>query len=74
MAVQLKSEQEQQLTEIAAQGGLSVDEHAQRAVEQYLLWRSDFVAAVKVGLAESERGQLVEHEQVVERIERLLAP
>jgi predicted transcriptional regulator len=52
---------------------LSADEHAQRAVEQYLLWRTDFVAAVEVGLAESERRELLEHEQVVERIERLLA-
>jgi predicted transcriptional regulator len=73
MAVQLKPEQEQELKEIAAQGGLSADEHAQRAVEQYLLWRNDFVAAVRVGLAESERGELLEHERVVERIERLLA-
>jgi predicted transcriptional regulator len=73
MAVQLKPEQEQQLNAIAAQSGLSADEHAQRAVEQYLLWRDDFVEAVKVGLAEAERGELLEHEHVVERIERLLA-
>jgi predicted transcriptional regulator len=73
MAVQLKPEQEQQLNAIAAQGGLSADEHAQRGVEQYLLWRDDFVAAVKVGLDEADRGELLEHEEVVERIERLLA-
>ncbi len=73
MAVQLKPEQEQHLNAIAGQGGLSADEHAQRAVEQYLLWREDFVAAVKVGLAEADRGELLEHKEVVERIERLLA-
>ena len=73
MAVQLKPEQEQELGAIAAQGGLSVDEHAQRAVEQYLLWHKDFVAAVKAGLAEAERGELLEHGEVVERIERMLA-
>jgi predicted transcriptional regulator len=73
MAVQLKPEQEQELNAIAAQGGLSVDEHAQRAVEHYLLWHKDFVAAVKVGLAEADRGELLEHDEVVERIERLLA-
>jgi len=73
MAVQLKPGQEEQLQAIAAHSGLSADEHAQRAIERYLLWRDDFVAAVKVGVAEAERGELLEHEQVVERIERLLA-
>jgi predicted transcriptional regulator len=73
MAVMLKPEQEEELNAIAAQGGLTVDEHAERAIEQYLLWHKDFVAAVKVGLAEAERGELLEHEEVVERIERLLA-
>jgi predicted transcriptional regulator len=73
MTVQLKPGQEERLNAIAAQGGLTADEHAQRAIEQYLLWHNDFVAAVRIGLDESERGELLEHAQVVERIERSLA-
>jgi len=73
MTVQLTDAQERKLNEVAAQSGLSVDEHAQRAVDQYLLWRGDFVAAVQEGLAAAERGELVEHKDVVAMLDDILA-
>jgi len=73
MTVQITDAQEQELGTIAVQAGVSVDEQAQRAVDHYLMWHKDFVAAVKVGLAEAERGELVDHEDVMKMLDDIIA-
>jgi predicted transcriptional regulator len=73
MTVQITETQEQELSTIALRAGVSVDEQAQRAVDHYLMWHKDFVAAVKVGLAEAERGELVDHEDVMKMLDDIIA-
>ena len=65
MAVQLKPGQERQLQQIAAQGARSADELAQEAVDNFLAYNREFVAAVQEGLAAADRGELIDHEKVV---------
>jgi predicted transcriptional regulator len=72
MTVQITDAQEQELSTIASQAGVSVDKQTQRAVDHYLTWRKDFVAAVKVGLGEADRGELVDHEEVIKMLDDII--
>jgi len=65
MAVQLKPEQEEQLEDFAAQSGRTTDELAQEAVDNFLAYRREFVAAVHEGLAAADRGELIDHDEVI---------
>ncbi|MGO8757819.1 MAG: CopG family ribbon-helix-helix protein [Terracidiphilus sp.] len=72
MTVQLTSEQEARLSEIAAQAGRGVDDLAREAVDRYLAEDARFRAEVQKGIDEAERGELLTAGQVWERVERVL--
>lgn len=72
MAVQLKPEQEAQLSLIADQTGKSTEELALEAVDRYLAEEAQFRTVVQEGIDAADRGELLAPSQVWERVERVL--
>jgi predicted transcriptional regulator len=72
MEVQLKPEQEAQLSQIADQTGKSTEELAREAVDRYLAEEAQFRTAVRAGIDAADRGELLAPSQVWERVERVL--
>jgi predicted transcriptional regulator len=71
MEVHFNSRLEARLTERAAQQGCKPDEFVQDVVARYLDEEERFVEAVKRGEDALERGELLTHEQVGERLRRI---
>ena len=73
MEVNLTPELQAKLDEVAAQQGRDAQSLVQEAVQRlvdYALW---FVREVEKGLAQIERGEVLEHEEVGARLEKLLS-
>jgi predicted transcriptional regulator len=71
MELHLTPEQERELSELASRKGRQANELAQEVIGFYLEHEARFFEAVQRGLASAERGDLIEHEEVLTRIERL---
>jgi predicted transcriptional regulator len=72
MEVHLTPEQQHQLAELASQRGRDADALAQEAISRYLAEEAGFVQAVRLGEEALQRGEYLTHEQMGERIGRLL--
>ena len=72
MEVHLTPEKETQLQQLARRTGKGTAELVQDAVDRLLEYDARFIEAVEQGRAAARRGELVEHDAVVERIERML--
>jgi predicted transcriptional regulator len=72
MEVHLTPEQQHQLTQLASQRGRDAGTLAQEAISRYLAEEARFIEAVKLGEAALERGEYLTHEQVGQRIDRLI--
>jgi len=68
----LTPEREARLNQLAARSGKNTAELVQEAVDRLLDYESWFVQEVEKGLAQAARGELIEHEEVVARIEKRL--
>jgi predicted transcriptional regulator len=73
MEVHLTPEQEAELSELATRKGRDADTLAQEVLGFYLKHEARFVEAVKRGIASAERGDLIEHDEVLARIDRLVS-
>jgi len=71
MEVQLAQNQEAQLNELAIKTGRGTEELVQRAVARMLEYDIRFIEAVEEGRASVCRGDSLEHDEVVERIEQM---
>jgi predicted transcriptional regulator len=71
MEVHLAQNQEAQLNELAIKTGRGTEELVQRAVARMLEYDTRFIEAVEEGRASARRGDLLEHDEVVERIEQM---
>lgn len=71
MEVRLTAEQEQQLSELAAQRGRDAKTLAEEAIARDLDEEARFVEAVKRGEDALERGESLTTEEVGERLKRL---
>ncbi|MGA8030118.1 MAG: hypothetical protein WB992_23470 [Bryobacteraceae bacterium] len=71
MEIPLSLEQQNQLAQIAAHKGQAADTLAVEVISHYLDEEARFVAAVKLGEAELERGEYFTSEQVGAQLERL---
>jgi predicted transcriptional regulator len=71
MEVHLAENQEAQLNELAAKTGRGTEELVQKAVARMLEYDTRFIEAVDEGRASARRGDLFEHDDVVERIEQM---
>jgi len=73
MDVHFSPELEAKLNRKAAHEGRDTESLVHEAVERYLDYDEWFIREVEKGLAQAERGELLEHEDVGARIEKLLA-
>jgi len=72
MEIQLSPEKEARLQQLAARTGRNTTQLVQEAVDRLLDYETWFIQEVEKGLAAAERGELLEHEEVVERIEKYI--
>jgi predicted transcriptional regulator len=72
MEVHLSSDKQARLQEIAARVGKSAEQMVQEAVDRMLEYDERFAAAVEEGRNSARRGELLEHDDVVARIEKIL--
>lgn len=73
MNVEFTAEQLDQLSQIAAYAGTDPERVVKEAVLRMMEEDAAFRAAVREGIAQADRGELVDHAEVVARIERRLA-
>jgi predicted transcriptional regulator len=72
MEVQLTPETEAKLQELAARTGRDTAHVVAEAVDRLFEYDDYFIEAVELGRAAARRGELLDHDQVVQRIERML--
>lgn len=72
MEVHLSPELEAKLNRKAAHEGRDTESLVHEALERFLDYDEWFIREVEKGLAQVERGELLEHEEVGARIEKLL--
>jgi predicted transcriptional regulator len=73
MEVKLTPELEAKLDTIAAQQGRDPQSLVQEAVERLVGYDQWFAREVEKGLAQIERGEVLEHEEVGARLEKVLS-
>ena len=71
MELHLSAEKEALVYEFAARTGRDAAQVIEEALDRMIEYDARFRAAVEKGQASARRGDLLDHEEVVERIERL---
>lgn len=71
MEVHLSPDKEAMLRQLATRTGKDAAQVLEEAVDRLLEYDAHFLAAVEEGRAAARRGDLLEHDDVVERIERM---
>ncbi len=69
MNILLAPEQEARLSESAVREGRPAEEIVKEVLADYLEFDPEFVRAVEQGIASANRGDVVDHEDAVRRIE-----
>ena len=72
MEIHLTPEKEALLREVAARNGQDAAQVIQEAVDRLLDHDAWFIQEVEKGLSQAAKGDLVEHDEVVARIEKRL--
>ena len=72
MEVRFTPEQEAQLSQIASHVGTDTEQLVKDAVVRLLEQDARFRAAVREGIAQADRGEFIEEEEMDARIERML--
>jgi len=72
MEVHFTPEQEAQLSQIASRAGTDTEQLVKDAVLRLLEQDARFRAAVREGIAQADRGEFIEEEEMDARIERML--
>lgn len=73
MEIELSPELQAKLERIASQQGRDSKSLVHEAVERLVSYDDWFVRQVEIGLADADRGELLDHENVVGRMENLIA-
>ncbi|MGC2111805.1 MAG: hypothetical protein WA655_19975 [Candidatus Korobacteraceae bacterium] len=71
MEVHFSPEKEARLQHVASRTGKEAAQVVEEAVDRMLEYEERFVEAVEEGRSSARRGDLLEHDQVVERIEQM---
>jgi predicted transcriptional regulator len=74
MEVPLSPDKEARLQHFANRIGRETAQLVEEAVDRMLEYDARFIDAVEEGRGAARRGELVEHDEVVERIERMFQP
>jgi predicted transcriptional regulator len=72
MQVNLPPELQAKLDRIAAQQGREPESLVNEAVERLVGYDEWFIRQVEIGLAQVERGEVLQHEEVVAKVENLI--
>jgi len=72
MELHLNPEQETRLRKLALRTGRKLEQVLEHAVDRMLDYDEQFLAAVGEGRSAARRGELLEHDEVVQRIENVL--
>jgi predicted transcriptional regulator len=72
MEVHFSPDVETQLQQVASANGKDAEQLVKDTVAWMLENRARFVAGVQRGIEQADRGEFVEHKEVLNRIERLL--
>jgi len=70
MEVRFTPEQEAQLSQIANQAGIDAEQLVKDAALRVVEEDAEFLAGVRRGLAQADRGETIEHEKVKARVDR----
>ena len=70
MEVHVTPELEAKLARIAARQGCGMDALVQEVLSRYLEQEARFAEAVQKGIVSADRGDLLDHDEVVSRIEK----
>ena len=70
MEVRFTVELEAKLARIAARQGRGTDALVQEVLNRYIEQEARFTEAVQKGIASADRGDLLDHDEVVARIEK----
>jgi len=70
--VHLSADKEARLREVATRTGKDAGQLVEEAIDRMLEYDVRFIEAVEEGRASARRGELLEHDEVVGRIERIL--
>jgi predicted transcriptional regulator len=73
MEIELTPELQAKLERIASQQGRDTKSLVHEAVERLIGYDEWFIRQVETGLAQADRGELLEHEEVVARMEDLIS-
>jgi predicted transcriptional regulator len=71
MEVHFSPDTEARLQDAAMRTGKASAQLVEEAVNRMLEYDARFIEAVEAGRAAARRGELLEHEEVVERVERM---
>ena len=71
MEVHFTPDTEAQLQQFAAKEGKHAAQVVEETITRMLERRTEFLAGVERGIAAADRGELVSHEEVVQRIDKL---
>ena len=71
MEVRFSADKEARLQEFAARAGKEPSQLVDEAVARMLEYDARFIEAVEVGRESARRGDLLDHDEVVESIERI---
>jgi len=72
MEINLSPDKEARVRQFATRTGRDAAQVIEAAVDHMLEYEEGFLAAVEKGRASARRGDLLEHDEVVERIEQML--
>ena len=71
MEVHFSPDTEARLQDVALRTGKATAQLVEEAVDRMLEYDARFINAVEAGRAAAHRGELLEHDEVVERVERM---
>ncbi len=74
MEVRFSSDIEMQLQQIASRNGIDAEQLVKKTVNRMLEDQARFVAAVHKGIDQADRGDVLEHQEVLNRIHQLFQP
>jgi predicted transcriptional regulator len=72
MEVHFSPDIETRLRQVASANGKDAEQLVKDTVARMLDNQARFIAGVQRGIAQADRGELIEHEDVLKRIDRLL--
>jgi predicted transcriptional regulator len=74
MEVHFSPEQEAQLSQIANYNGTPAEQLVKQAALRLIEEDAEIRAGIQRGIEQADRGELIDHDEVVARFERLLQP